>query len=147
VRFPGHLLTDRAVRDVIDFSEPVGVMLAAVLHFVPDSAAPWSHVRYITDRLAPGSYVVISHVTGDDTPDAAIRRAADVYRGAFIEGAARSGAQVARFFDGLDLIHPGLADAARWRAPGRRADAGRPVLFWAGVGRKPGTGGASPSPL
>lgn len=139
VRYPRHLLTMPAVRDLIDFSRPVAVLLVAVLHFVPDSEDPWSAVRVITDWLAPGSYLVVSHVTGDEIPDDAVRRAAEIYQGALVQGTARSVGEVARFFDGLDMAEPGLVDVAEWR-PGRRAAAvGRPVLFWAGAGRKPGT--------
>jgi hypothetical protein len=137
VRYPRHLMTMPEVRGLIDFAQPVAVLLVAVLHFVPDSDSPWSAVHTITDRLAPGSYVVVSHVTGDETSDAAIAQAAEIYQGALVRGAARSRTEIARFFDGLEIMPPGLVDVAEWR-PRRRAEAiGRPVLFWAGAGRKP----------
>jgi S-adenosyl methyltransferase len=136
VRYPRHLLTMPAVREVIDFSQAAAVLLVAVLHFVPDSESPWSAVHAIAERLAPGSYVVVSHVTGDEISDGAVKQAADIYQGALVRSAARSRSEIARFFDGLEMVPPGLVDVAEWR-PGRRAAAiGRPVLFWAGVGRK-----------
>lgn len=136
VRYPRHLLTLPAVRELIDFSRPVAVLLVAVVHFIPDSDSPWSAVRCITDHLAPGSYLVISHVTGDQIPDDAVRQAREIYAGALVRGTARSRGDIARFFDGADLIEPGLVDVATWRSRRRRSEPGRPVLFYAGVGCK-----------
>jgi SAM-dependent methyltransferase len=140
VRYPRHLLTLPAVRDLIDFGRPVAVLLVAVLHFIPDSDSPWLAVKCITDHLAPGSYVVVSHVTGDEIPQDAVSRAREIYAGALVQGAARSSDDIARFFDGLDLIEPGLVDVAAWRPGRRRSGAARSALFYAGVGRKPGEG-------
>ena len=138
VRYPRHLLTLPAVRELIDFSRPLAVLLVAILHFIPDSDSPWSAVKCITDHLAPGSYLVISHVTGDEIDDHAVRQAQEIYAGALVQGTARSRGGIARFFDGADLIEPGLVDVATWRSGRRRSGPGRPVLFYAGVGRKPG---------
>jgi hypothetical protein len=138
VRYPRHLLTLPAVRKLIDFDKPVAVLLVAVLHFVPDSDSPWSAVRCITDHLAPGSYVVISHVTSDEMTEKAISTAQQIYAGALVQSQARSKGDVARFFDGLDLIDPGLVDVTTWRSRPCLSGGARPVLFYAGVGRKPG---------
>jgi S-adenosyl methyltransferase len=145
VRYPRHLLTAPAVRDHLDLSRPVAVLMVAVLHFVADLYDPWDAVTTLTGQLAPGSYLVLSHVTGDQLPADAVNRAREIYRGAYVEGAARSRDEIARFFGGLDLIPPGLTDAACWR-PGRARPepAGRPVLFWAGIGRTPGGTGTGP---
>jgi len=138
VRYPRHLLTLPAVRKLIDFGRPVAVLLVAVLHFVPDSDSPWSAVKCITDHLAPGSYLVISHVTGDEITEDAASQAREIYSSALVQGTARSRGDIARFFDGLDLVEPGLADVAAWRSARPDSGAGRPVLFYAGIGRKPG---------
>jgi hypothetical protein len=135
VRFPRDLMTMTGVRKQIDFDQPAAVLLVAVLHFVPDSDGPRSIVRCITDHLAPGSYLVISHVTGDQTPPEAIDRARDIYGTAYVRGAARTRDDIEGFFDGLDLIPPGVTDAACWRS--RRRATPRPALFYAGIGRKP----------
>jgi hypothetical protein len=136
VRYPGELMTDRAVRSLIDFSRPVALLMAAVLHFVPDDQAPWTLVREFTRHLAPGSYLVLSHITGDEIPDDAVRKATDIFSGALVRGAARRRGEIARFFDGLDLIEPGLVNVAAWR-PGHAARTTEgPVLFWAGIARK-----------
>lgn len=142
LRDPGHLLTHPAAEELIDFSRPVAVLMVAVLHFLPDSDDPWEIVRTCKSAMAPGSYLVLSHVTGDGSPAEAIRQAAEIYEHASAPGIARSRDQITRFFHGLDLIPPGLADAARWRnpLPQRRP---RPVLFYAGAARKPPAGQAT----
>jgi len=94
---------------------------------------PLVRVKAITDRLAPGSYVVISHVTSDEITDDAADRAREVYNGAFIRERHAARATFARFFDGLDLVLPGLVDVAAWRSGRNHSTAGRPVLFYAGI--------------
>jgi trans-aconitate methyltransferase len=139
VRHPRVLLSMPGVRSMIDFEQPVAVLLVAVLHFVPDTESPWVITRCIIDHLAPGSCVVISHVTGDEAPPGAIERARKIYDGAFVRGAARSRDDIEAMFDGLDLLPPGVVDVAAWRS--RRPGPPRPVLFYAGIGRKPGMPG------
>lgn len=143
LRYPRELIGRKEVRTFLDFTQPVAVLLVAVLHFLGDSESPWQAVSAITRRIAPGSYVAISHVTGDDIPAQAVDRARDIYAAALVQGSARSRARIMRFFEGLELIDPGLVDVGAWRS-GHGREAGRPVLFWAGIGRKPGTGDGSP---
>jgi hypothetical protein len=137
LRDPDHLFSLPDVPTFIDWDEPVAVLMVAVLHFLEDRDNPWQAVDAFKDRMAPGSYLVLSHVTGDDTPAEVIRQAAEVYQNASAPGMARSRAQIARFFDGLDMVAPGLADPAEWRRPHLERNP-RPVLFYAGVGRKHG---------
>lgn len=136
LRNPDRLLSLPAVRALIDFTQPVAVLMIAVLHFVPDRDDPWSIVSRYTSTMAPGSYLVLSHVTGDGTPAEAIRQATEIYEHASAPGIARTRTQIARFFGGLDMVPPGLADPRHWRCdlPVRKP---HPVLFYAGVGRKP----------
>jgi hypothetical protein len=115
---------------------PAALLLVAVLHFVADDEGPWSMVKCLTDHLAPGSYLVISHVTSDDLPAEAVQRAGEIYNGALVRGAARSGAEIGRFFHGTSLIDPGLVNVTEWRKQ-RRQETGEPALFLAGIGRKP----------
>jgi SAM-dependent methyltransferase len=142
LRYPRELIGRKEVRTFLDFTQPVAVLLVAVLHFLGDCESPWQAVSAITRRIAPGSYVVVSHVTGDDIPAEAVNRARDIYAGALVQGTARRRSQIVPFFAGLELIDPGLVDVASWRS-GREQETSRPVLFWAGIGRKPGPG-ASP---
>jgi SAM-dependent methyltransferase len=140
LREPDRLLALPDVRTFIDWDEPVAVLMVAVLHFLEDSKNPWAAVDAFKARMAPGSYLVLSHVTSDDTPPEMARQAAEVYQNASAPGMARSRAQIARFFDGLEMVSPGLADPAVWRRP-RLGAASRPVLFYAGAGRKTGPAG------
>ncbi|HUZ27492.1 MAG TPA: SAM-dependent methyltransferase [Streptosporangiaceae bacterium] len=135
VRYPRHLLTARAVRELIDFTQPAAILLLAVLRAADDVDSASSAVRVITDRLAPGSCLVISQVTGDQAATAP--QAREPGDGALVPAAARARAEADRFFDGLDLIPPGVVDAAAWRPGPVRGAPGRPALFWVGVGRKP----------
>jgi S-adenosyl methyltransferase len=137
VRHPGHLLTQRDVQSLIDFDLPTAVLLVAVLHFVPDDEDPWTAVKTVMDSLAPGSFLVVSHVTSDQMPDDAAQRASEIYTTALVRGQARSRADIQRFFGNLEMAEPGLVDVAEWRSGRRAPTIGRPVLFWAGIGSKP----------
>lgn len=136
LRNPDHLFSLPAVHALIDFSEPVAVLMVAVLHFVADSEDPWSIVDRYKSAMAPGSYLVLSHVTGARLPDDAVRQAAEVYEQASTPGVARSRREVTRYFRGLDMVSPGLVDACCWRRPSPPGKPG-PVIFYAGLGRKP----------
>jgi SAM-dependent methyltransferase len=137
LRDPAAILADPAVQRLIDFREPVGLLLVAVLHFIDDADDPWQIVATLRDALAPGSFLVVSHATTDDRPDLA-RAVEKVYNGS-VAGSwqFRSGAQIRRFFDGFDLVDPGLVPAHQWRPD---PDASDPAGLWGllgGVGRKP----------
>ncbi|MGH3401046.1 MAG: SAM-dependent methyltransferase [Streptosporangiaceae bacterium] len=137
LEYPRELLGRKEVRQRIDFSKPVAVLLVAVLHFLDDSLRPWEILEAITHRIAPASYVVISHVTGDQISAEAASEAREIYAD-FAQGTTRSRARIMSFFEGLELVPPGLIDVADWR-PGRDLPT-RPTLFWGGVGCKPGMG-------
>nr|MDQ2875307.1 SAM-dependent methyltransferase [Actinomycetota bacterium] len=103
LRYPRNLLTTRAIRDVIDLSQPVAVLLVAVLHFLADIDRPHEIVRAITGRLAPGSYLALSHVTADHLDPAAAKAARAAYDGASAPGVPRTRDDIERFLDGLEL--------------------------------------------
>ena len=136
LRDPDRLLSLPAVRAVIDFAQPMAVLMVAVLHFVEDREDPWSIVSKYKSMMAPGSYLALSHVTGDGSPDEAVRQAVEIYEHASAPGIARSRTQVARFFHGLDMVAPGLVDPNCWRCPAP-TDKPAPAIFYAGMGRKP----------
>jgi hypothetical protein len=137
LRYPRHLLAMLAVRSLLDLDKPIAVLMVAVLHFIEDREDPWDLVDQFKSAMAPGSCLAISHVTGDELPGAARRRAAEVYESASAPGVARTSAQIARFFDGLDVVAPGLVSVPDWR-PSLKRSRQQPTLFYAGVGRKPG---------
>jgi SAM-dependent methyltransferase len=97
----------------LDFTRPVAVIMLQVLHFIPDSDDPYGIVRRVTAPLVPGSFLVIAHGPSDQERDAgaAVER---VYQSSGIPLRLRSRAEVARFFEGLELIGPGLASGLEW---------------------------------
>jgi O-methyltransferase involved in polyketide biosynthesis len=97
----------------LDFTRPVAVIMAQVLHFIPDSDDPHGIVRRLMEPLAPGSFLVIAHGPSDQDPEAgaAIER---VYQASGMRLRLRSRAEVGQFFDGLELIGPGLASGLEW---------------------------------
>jgi SAM-dependent methyltransferase len=135
IRDPDALLKDERVTAALDFTQPVAVLIVAVLHFVPDADDPAGIVARLRDAIAPGSYLVLSQVTTPPrtlTPEE--QAAADRYTRAN-PVAMRSHYQIAAFFDGLELVEPGLVDPAKWRADDDLATG--LVSSYAGVGRKP----------
>jgi hypothetical protein len=121
-------------RALLDLDQPVAVLLVAVVHFVTDAEDPPGIVAYFRDALAPGSFLVVSHATGDFRPDVADEVTA-VYDKASAPLVLRSRDEVARLFEGFDLVSPGLVQPAAWRPDGQAANAVGVGGFWAGVGR------------
>lgn len=135
---PGHVLGDPAVRRLIDFGQPAGLLLVMVLHFIDDAADPWQIVATLRDALRSGSYLVLAHATNESRP--AVAQAAEtVYnRSVSTDIHMRSRAEILRFFDGFELVEPGLVYIPQWRpdSPGDVPD--DPGRFWVlvGVARK-----------
>jgi hypothetical protein len=117
VRDPGGILTTPEVLELIDFTRPVAVILAAVLHFIPDQADPAGIVTAFRKVMAPGSGLVISHgvTSGDPQVDAATRESTQLYTQTTAAAMVRTREQVAEWFAGFTLIPPGLVDADRWQ--------------------------------
>jgi hypothetical protein len=138
LREPGKILADPGLRPLIDLGQPAGLLLVMVLHFLTDAEDPWGVVATLRDALAPGSYLVLGHATDESRPTVA-QAAETVYNRSVSTGIhMRSRADILRFFDGFDLVDPGLVYIPQWRpdAPGDvPAD---PAKFWVlvGVGRK-----------
>jgi hypothetical protein len=139
IRHPDDVLSYLAWRQLIDLGQPVAILLVAVLHFVRDNEDPWELVNILKDRIAPGSYLVISHGTADHISPEAARNARDAYEDASAPGVARSLDQVARFFAGLEMVPPGLVPVSEWR-PDCLGKPPEPVLFYAGIGCKTAPG-------
>ncbi len=136
LREPEKILARAA--GLIDFGQPVGLLLVAVLHFIADADDPWRVVATLRDALAPGSYLVLGQGTSADKPEVA-RAFEKVYnRSVTTDIHMRSRAEILRFFDGFDLVDPGLAYVCAWR-PDSPADVpGDPSQFanLVGVGRR-----------
>jgi SAM-dependent methyltransferase len=101
---PDEIIGSEPVERLINFAEPVGLLMLAVLHSVPDSRNPHAAVARLCDTVAPGSFLAVSHLT----PTVGFPPATRVVH--------RPVAQVGRFFDGVQLRPPGLVPPARWRA-------------------------------
>lgn len=121
----------------LDFTEPIAVMLISMLHFFRDAEDPFRFVARLMDAVSPGSYLVISHLTADfdDKMVAVAESPGDKAEYQFI---LRSHDDVARFFQGLEMVDPGLASMDQWLPPD--APAGQRTwakTFYGAVGRKP----------
>ncbi len=138
LREPAKILADPETRRLLDFSQPVAVLLVAVLHFLPDADEPYQIVASLRDALAPGSRLVVSHACRDAQPDAALAATEAVYRSKVAaQGRARTREEIARFFDGFTLVDPGLVWMAQWRPDSPEDVPEPPEKFWflAGVGQ------------
>lgn len=138
LREPEVILNDPVTRRLIDLSQPVGLVLAAIVHFIIDSEQARGIVSTLISHLAPGSYLVLSHGTSEGNPDLA--RAAETIYNRNVSSAARlrSRAEILPFFEGLELLEPGLVTTPYWRPdpPGPPADADKAWFILAGVARK-----------
>ena len=141
VRDVGRILSSAVLRQTLDMNQPVGLLLIAVMHFIADEDDPWDLAARLLAELPAGSYLALSHLTGDFDP-AAWQGVAAVYRRSGITMQVRPLAAVERFFTGLDLLDPGVVSLPRWRPdsndigrPGQPADAA--VSVYGGLGRKP----------
>jgi hypothetical protein len=125
-----------AAADVLDFSQPVGVVLMAVLQFVPDADDPHGLVRRLMAAVPAGSYLVISHPAADIQAAAMAGMATRLNELMAQRVKPRTKAEVTAFFDGLDLVEPGVIRCPEWR-PDQPEDAAGKSTMGGGVARKP----------
>ena len=124
-----------AAAEVLDFSRPVAVMLVAILQHIGDQDDPYGIVARLLAEIPSGSYLALSH-PARDIHAAAMAEIADRMNKLVAEKVTfRTRAEVLRFFDGLELVEPGLVPVPRWR-PASHLDAAGPTVMWGGVGRK-----------
>jgi hypothetical protein len=134
IRDTGKILQDAA--STLDFSRPVAVCLIMILQFVPDEDDPWKIVRTLMDAVPSGSYLVVAHPANDVDQEVgpALRQLSTRMGGT--RAAPRSHQEVARFFEGLEMIEPGLVQLHRWRPGVGVQRNGRELAAYGGVGRK-----------
>ena len=133
---PREILRSPQLRDLLDLSRPVALLLVAVLHFLPDSDEPAALVAELREALAPGSYVVISHGTTDGQAPG-VAEAMGHYNQTTAPFLPRTRAEVSAFFDGLEIIDPGLVPIPRWRpGPQETGDPPARIAAYGGVGRR-----------
>ena len=144
LRDPDAVLSQPRMRELIDFGEPVGLLMTAVLQFVADSSDPWGLVTRYLSVLAAGSYLALSHITADMLPPRSVQRGIEVYGGATQSAHPRTRAQIERFFDGLELVPPFegagpvIANVGVWGSEDQAAaDSDGSRAFFCGVARLP----------
>jgi hypothetical protein len=137
IRDPESVVRDKAVRAVLDFEKPIAVLMVAVLHFVKDDEDPAGIVKAIMDAVPPGSALAITHITNDFEQERT-RVGARSYDRATAPIVLRSYAEISAFFDGLDLVEPGVVHAPAWRPDGPIPPDSDQVWGYGGIGRKPG---------
>jgi hypothetical protein len=145
LRDPDAVLASPELHRLIDFTQPVGVLMTAVMHFVGDEEDPWGLVaRYMT-ATAPGSYLALSHATYEKLPPLAVQAIQEVYSRATTNIFLRSRADIGRFFDGLDMVAPhsdagpGLSFVGSWGAEDpAEADSDGSRVLCCGVARVAG---------
>ena len=125
----------------LDFGQPVAVLLMGVLHFIPDEDGPYRIVARLMDATAPGSYLVIGHGASDIQADAVPEMTRRYNERSSASLTLRTRDQVARFFDGLELVGPGVVPLSQWW-PADEVDAGAAssVIGYSGIARKNGGG-------
>jgi SAM-dependent methyltransferase len=138
LRKPRDILQNPQVRRLIDLNRPVALLLVAILHFVEDADDPYSAVAELRDALAPGSLLVLTHASyeGIPLPPERAEGAVDVYRKTRNPLIMRSREDIARFFEGYDMVEPGLVPMPDWR-PDTAPEEEDPYSYsgFAGVGR------------
>jgi hypothetical protein len=136
LRDPGKILREAA--RLLDFSEPVAVMLNAIIHFIPDEDQPYEIVATLLDAVPPGSYLAMSHQASDLYPEEAaeLARTWNARARKTDRLTLRARSEVARFFDGLDVVAPGVVQICKWR-PRNELEADAIAAMWGAVARKP----------
>jgi S-adenosyl methyltransferase len=137
LRQPKSILDHPTLTSTLDLSQPVAVMLVAVLMYFrdTDNPNPFEMVATLLEAMPPGSYLAITHPTADFNAEA---------MGGAVAAAERSGvtlvprnqAETEEFFAGLDVVDPGVTPVLSWR-PDKPPDDPRSAYYWAGIARKP----------
>ncbi|MEU4563999.1 SAM-dependent methyltransferase [Actinoplanes sp. NPDC023936] len=134
VREPAPVLDDPAVRGLLDLSRPLGILMVAVLHFVPESPVLTEALRVYREAAVAGSVLAISHLSASARPTE-LDRVADLYNRTGSSLVPRDREQMERLFEGWTLVEPGIVFGPSWRPdPGEEEDDPAQFLTLAGVG-------------
>ena len=140
---PQSILESAEVKDVLDLSQPVALSLVGVFHYLPDALKPYDLVQQLLEPLASGSYLIFSHCTPDFAPEL-WERAIQVYKADGGDAQVRSKEEISRFFDGLELVEPGVSAPFRWHPDAETESLVEKGEFtdvscslWVGVAKKP----------
>jgi SAM-dependent methyltransferase len=133
LRDAGRILAEAAL--TLDFSQPVAIMLMAILQHIDDAEDPYRIVNTLLGAVPSGSYMVISHPAADIETEAMAQMAERLNKLMAEKVTFRTRAQVAGFFDGLELVEPGTVRVQQWR-PSTEKEAKSLAALWGGMGRK-----------
>ncbi|MGW3568943.1 SAM-dependent methyltransferase [Streptomyces sp. NPDC000941] len=137
VRDPERIMGAPELHETLDLSKPVALSLNALFHFIPDEDKPYELVRQLVDPLPSGSYLIMTHCTPDFAPEI-WEKIIEIYHQGGIPAKVRTRSQVEAFFEGLELIEPGVQEPHLWRPEGEpTALDSADGSFWVGVARKP----------
>jgi O-methyltransferase involved in polyketide biosynthesis len=140
LRQPDVVFGHPETRRLLDLSKPIAVLFLSVLLFVTDDEEAYRVVHSVRDALVPGSYIAISHPTPDETPPEQAEKAEKLYAAIGTPVRVRSYNEVERFFEGLEMLEPGLVYVPLWRPEGPDdLFLNNPELsgYYGGIGRKP----------
>jgi hypothetical protein len=139
IRQPTEILEHKEVRNLLDLSRPVAVVLASTLAYITDDEVAYSVVRTLRDAMAPGSYMVIVHASYQGVPAGIIERLSKFYARSTSSNKVRTYDEILQFFEGFELVEPGLVDISSWRPDESEKKSLQP-LGLIGVGRLSASG-------
>jgi hypothetical protein len=122
--------------DTLDFTQPIGILLIGVLQLIADADAPEAIIGRLLDAVPPGSWLAIAHPASDVVPEL-VTMARHLNQRSATPTTLRTRAGISRFFDGLELLAPGVVQLHRWEPGIAAPDAGQQVPAYCGLGRKP----------
>jgi hypothetical protein len=115
VRDPVGILNNPDLGTLIDFSQPVGLLCVAIFHFIRDTDDPPGILAAFRERMAPGSYLALSHLTTDGPEADEIEQVIEVYKNATSPIVFRPRTEITQLFDGFDVVDPGITRPWQWR--------------------------------
>lgn len=138
LRAPEELLASQELRETLDLQRPIGLVLVAVVHFIEDDEEALGVVRRIVDVLPPGSFVAATVATDDFAPER-LARVRETYHAHGETLRWRNEAQTEQFFEGLELVEPGIVQMHKWRPDDDSYDSvpEEDIAMYGGIGRKP----------
>ncbi|MFE6611309.1 SAM-dependent methyltransferase [Amycolatopsis sp. NPDC057786] len=139
LRDVNDILDAPETKELLDLDQPVGLFMLLLLHFVPDSWDPHAILARYRERIAPGSFLALSHVAADAN-SSGLDEAIEAYKSTQNDPIPRTHDEVFSFFDGFDVVEPGVVGCAMWNPQGAGDMSEDPeinALPYAGVGRKP----------
>jgi len=135
---PEEIFGHHQTQKLLDFRQPLGVLLVSVVHFILDDRSAYKAVREIRDALAPDSYIALLHATLDDIPDDINLQLQKVIASSDINTSYRTYDEITEFFNGMEMVKPGLVRPPLWRPESPSdvlIDHPERVIGWSGIAR------------